>query len=538
MPAASSPAVTLDHVSFTWPDGTPALAGLTASFGTGRTGLVGLNGSGKSTLLRLVAGELRPTTGTITTSGDVAYLPQKLTLRVAARVADLLGIGRQLDALRAIESGDPDPRHYDVIGDDWDVEARGAAVLADVGLPPNAVDRRAGELSGGESMLVAVAGLRLRAAAITLLDEPTNNLDRDARARLSEQLIRWRGVLVVVSHDTGLLELMEETAELHDNRLTVIAGPYSTYRAHLEAEQAAAQRAERAAEQVLRREQRQRVEAETALAHRLRYANTDHENKRKPKIVMNQRRTEAQVSAGKLRNTLDAGVADAQTALTRASDCVRDSAHIRLELPDPNVPAGRRIAELRAPNRTYVIQGPERVALTGPNGVGKTTLLEALVHPELPTPHYAVSVRATALTDRIGYLPQRTDSLDEDASALDAVRAAAPGRPPQQVRHALARFLLRGDAVHRPVGSLSGGERFRVALARLLLAEPPPQLLVLDEPTNDLDRQTVDQLVAALSVYRGALIIVSHDDVFLDRLNPTIRLELHHDGRLTDGLSR
>lgn len=534
MSHSPSPSVVLNNVGFTWPDGTPALAGLTSSFGSGRTGLVGLNGSGKSTLLRLVTRELVPTTGTITTSGDVGYLPQNLTLQVGARVADLLGVGRQLDAVRAIESGDTDLRHFDAVGDDWDVEARTAEVLADAGVPPDALHRTVGELSGGESVLVAVAGLRLRAASITLLDEPTNNLDRDARARLAEQVTRWRGALVVVSHDAGLLELMEETAELHDNQLTVVAGPYSTYRTHVEAEQAAAQQAERAAEQVLRREQRQRVEAETVLARRLRYASTDHENKRKPKIVMNQRRTEAQVSAGKLRNSLDADVAAARTALSSASHRVRDDAHVRLELPDPNVPAGRRIAELRAPNRTHVIQGPERVALTGPNGVGKTTLLEALVHPGTTSQGHAVPVRATAHTGRIGYLPQRTDSLDDDATVLDTVRAAAPGRPPQQVRRALARFLLRGDAVHRQVRSLSGGERFRVALARLLLAEPPPQLLVLDEPTSDLDLKTADQLVAALAAYRGAVLVVSHNVAFLGRLNTTTRLQLHHDGQLTD----
>jgi ATPase subunit of ABC transporter with duplicated ATPase domains len=345
----------------------------------------------------------------------------------------------------------------------------------------------------------------------------------------------WRGTLVVVSHDTALLELMDNTAELHEGCLHVVAGPYSVYRETVRAGQAAAQRAERAARQALSRERRQRIAAETVLGRRLRYARTDHENKRKPKIVMNQRRTEAQVSAGKLRLNLDADVARARTTLEVASARVRDDKQIRLALPDTGVPSGRRLAELHGANGTVVIQGPERVALTGRNGVGKTTLLETLVHPGSARHRATATATATATgdTDRIGYLPQGADGLDEDRSALDAVRAAAPTRPPQEVRHSLARFLLRGDAILRPVASLSGGERFRVALARILLADPPPQLLVLDEPTNDLDTQTVDQLVSALTAYRGAVLVVSHDDAFLDRIGLTTRWELHRDGNLT-----
>ena len=141
---------------------------------------------------------------------------------------------------------------------------------------------------------------------------------------------------------------------------------------------------------------------------------------------------------------------------------------------------------------------------------------------------------ARAHTDRIGYLPQRVDGLDEGASVLENVREAASTVPDRDLRNRLARFLIRGGAVDRPVATLSGGERFRVALARLLLADPPPQLLVLDEPTNNLDLDTVDRLVEALAAYRGAVLVVSHDDAFLDRLGIDITLELSADGRMSE----
>ncbi|MET0296188.1 MAG: ATP-binding cassette domain-containing protein [Microbacterium sp.] len=541
-----SPSVVLDHVTFSWPDGSTALNDVSGSFGAGRTGLVGRNGSGKSTLLRLVAGELPLEAGSISRTADVAYLPQRLTLDVGRPVADLLGVGDALRALRAIESGDADPRHFDAVGTDWDVEARAHAALADAGLDPGMLDRRVGELSGGEAVLTAIGGIRLGSPSITLLDEPTNNLDRDARVRLSEMVRGWRGALVVVSHDTALLDLMDDTAELYGSALSTFGGAYSAWRAWLDAEQDAARQAERAATQAVRREKRQRIEAETTIAHRAAMGRKAYAEKREPKIVMNARKGAQQVSAGRLRGEKAEREAAARGALDAAERRVRDDDTVRIDLPDPGVPAGRRIAAIGS----WIVQGPERVALIGPNGAGKTTLLEQLVSSgeALSGPGGAgapdgaesgqedavlSTVRAHLHTDRVGYLPQRVDGLDDAASVLENVQAVAPGTGTVELRNRLARFLIRGAAVDRPVATLSGGERFRVALARLLLADPPPQLLVFDEPTNNLDLDTVDQFVAALAAYRGAVLVVSHDDAFLARLGVTLTLELR-DGELRE----
>ncbi|GAB3303009.1 ABC-F family ATP-binding cassette domain-containing protein [Pseudoclavibacter terrae] len=531
-----------ERLSLSWPDGTRALDSLTGAFPPGRTGLVGRNGSGKSTLLRLLAGQLAPTGGTIRADADVAYLPQQLTLDTALPVTALLGVDEKIAALRAIEGGSIDTAAYDVLGDDWDIEVRAEAELRGLGLDEAMLTRTVGGLSGGEAMLVAVAGLRLGGAPIVLLDEPSNNLDREARDRLTALVETWRGTLVIASHDEELLEHVDQIAELRRGDISLTGGGYSTYLEQLERERTAAAQALRSAEGTLRSEQRDRREAEAKIAGSLRAGRKAQANKRAPKILMNGQKARAQVSAGKLRGEHEARLADARAAVDRAEERVRDDASIRVQLPDPDVASSRRLATLEVPDaadelRPIVIMGPERIALTGPNGSGKTTLLDAIATSADAGGAEGtarISTRGgawvTASTTRVGYLRQRLDGLDDEASVLDNVQRAAPETSVQELRAQLARFLLRGAVVERPVASLSGGERFRVSLVRLLLATPSAQLLLLDEPTNNLDRESTAQLVTALGDYRGALIVVSHDERFLGRLEVTRRLSLDSAG--------
>jgi ATPase subunit of ABC transporter with duplicated ATPase domains len=498
MSASTPPAVVCTGLSFAWPDGTVALDGLDLAFEAGRTGLIGRNGSGKSTLLRLIAGELAPSAGAVRASGEVGFLPQVLPLDTARTVAGLLGIAAQLRAVRAIVAGDPDPANFAAVGENWDVEERAVQTLHRFGLPTD-LDRTVGTISGGEAVLTGVAGLLVRAPAITLLDEPTNNLDRPARELLYDAVRSWPGVLIVVSHDRELLECVDRIVELRDGAARTYGGTFSAYEQVIASEQAAAERRVRAAEGEVRRERRQQVEAQTKLDRRERAGRKAAASKALDKATAQFLQRRAQVSRGKQTGMLAARVEAAEDALGQAEARLREDDLIRIELPGTELPRGRTVFDLDG----LVVRGPERIALVGRNGSGKTTLLRRL--------------RSIARVP-VGYLPQRLDILDPTTSVLDNVRAVAPTATPNQVRAQLARFLLRGARVEQRADTLSGGERFRATLACLLLAEPAPQLLLLDEPTNNLDLDSVAQLVAALRAYRGALVVVSHDRRFLSEV--------------------
>ncbi|GAA1657969.1 ATP-binding cassette domain-containing protein [Nonomuraea maheshkhaliensis] len=508
--------IVVDHVSFAWPDGTTVLDGLDAAFPAGRTGLIGFNGSGKSTLLRVIAKELRPATGSVSVRGVVGYLPQNLPLRAGRTVSDLLEIGRIRAALHAIEAGDVAEENFAAVGDDWDVEERARADLARLGLRHVGLDRTVGTLSGGETVMVALAARLLKRPDVLLLDEPTNNLDLDARRRLYDAVSAWQGVLLVVSHDRALLELVDRIAELREGSVRMYGGNLTSYEEQVEAEQQAAARSVRTAEGEIRRRRRELVESAIRIDRGQRYGRKAFENKKVPKMAAGALKRKAQVSAGKQRALHAERLEEANERLSEAEQAVRDDAEIRIELPGTEVPAGRTVLTLE----TLVVRGPERIALLGPNGSGKTTLLKRIVANGAHVP--------------LRYLPQRLDLLDDRLSVVDNVRALAPSASVNEVRARLARFLFRGDRAGQAVGTLSGGERFRATLAALLSAEPPPQLLLLDEPTNNLDLASVRQLAQALSAYRGALIVASHDLPFLEELGITRRLRQDRDEGLAE----
>ncbi|MFI5630045.1 ABC-F family ATP-binding cassette domain-containing protein [Streptomyces sp. NPDC051664] len=526
--------IACSSLSFAWPDGSVVFDEFQLAVGPGRTGLIGLNGSGKSTLLRLIAGELTPADGRIRTLGEIGYLPQNLVLDTALRVDAALGVADTRAALHAIEAGDVREEWFAAVGDDWDVEERARATLDQLGLGHIGLDRTIGELSGGECVLLRLAALLLARPGVLLLDEPTNNLDLYARGRLYEAIDAWTGALVVVSHDRELLDRVDQIADLRDGQVTWYGGNLTAYEEALAVEQEAAERMVRVAEADVQRQKRELADAQVKLARRKRYGQKMWDTKREPKAVMGNRKRAAQVSAGKHRVLHTGKLAEAKERLGEAVEAVRDDDEIRVELPHTKVHPGLGVLVLRdlelahgaRVRGEFEVRGPERIALVGRNGAGKTTLLRTLAGELAP-----VAGEATAHLP-LRFLPQRLDVLDDGLSVVENVARFAPDATENRIRAKLAHFLFKGARADRPAGTLSGGERFRAALAALLLAEPAPQLLLLDEPTNNLDMASVRRLTAALESYEGALMVASHDVLFLESLGITRWLLL--DGELRD----
>lgn len=413
----------------------------------------------------------------MTVGGSLAHLPQNITLDTSLRVDEALGIAGRRNALRAIEAGDVDEKHFETIGDDWDVEERALATLGSLGLGDVELDRTVGQMSGGETVLLRLAALLLEHPDVLLLDEPTNNLDVFARRRLYEAVDSWRsGVLVVVSHDLELLERVDRIAELRSGSVNWYGGGWSAYEEALATEQEAAGRMLRAAEADVRRQKRELEETHVKLARRQRHGRKIEAERRLPKILAGARKRSAQESAGKLRGLQEDRLSEARERREEAADAIRNDAEIRVSLPHTAVPTGRTVLSLhelrprfgRLYEGNLHVHGPERIALVGRNGAGKTTLLRTLTGELAP-----LSGEARTFVP-LRFLPQRLDVLDEELSVAANVTRMAPGVADNHIRSQLARFLFQGKRAEQPAGTLSGGERFRAALAATMLAAPAP----------------------------------------------------------------
>ena len=568
--------ITLDHISYAHPSEPPLFVDLSAVFSAPLTGLIGDNGCGKTTLMRLILGDLTPDSGSLAVQERMAYLPQDLGLDREQTLAELCGISEILRALQAVESGEYSPELYDPIGDNWDVEERTLAALAIYGFTPaTLVDRDSPEavralfarsmlsFSGGEAVIAALASLMVSDPEFILLDEPTNNLDSAAKAQLFTALEALPCPALIISHDRDLLERVHVIAELHADRqgvahLRLFEGNYSTYRQALDTEQQAAQRRVTEAKNRVRSAHREWVHAQEIISKNMAQVWKDDQ----PDTILALAKDASRQAAAKLRVLRVGKQEQAQEEYQNAQDEVRVQEKIYAELSQQPLPAGRKVLELsrvdsrrvdsRVSRETFAIQqpkkvdslhflpaeadsesqqgtpaerpehlilsGPEHLRITGANGSGKTTLLEAIAHagdPEYRSPvqpAYRVEYSIEG-----AYIPQRI-TLDPELTLLQCVQRANPGVSEQHLRDQLARLLFRRESVHHKTGELSGGERFRAAVAQVLLADPVPQLLMLDEPTNNLDISSVDWLVQALEAYTGALIVVSHDEDFCRRI--------------------
>ncbi|SDX66695.1 ABC-F family ATP-binding cassette domain-containing protein [Litoreibacter albidus] len=521
--------VTLAGVSWHTSDHSLLFDDLSLTFGDRRTGLVGRNGTGKSTLLRLVAGEITPVAGRVVAPPSTVLMRQDATDDGQITIADLFDAAAPLEVLRRASAGLASLDELDAA--DWTLEARINSALTALGLdyPPGTPLER---LSGGERTRAALAGLIFQKPDVLLLDEPTNHLDRAGRAAVASVLGDWKGCAIVASHDRCLLEQMDDIVALTGLGRRSYGGGYSAYEAQKNHELAVASERLAHAEQ-----QRAGVRARTQQAAE-RKARTDGQGRRlrasgsQSKLVLDAAKERSEGSGASAARLREKQIADAEADLAAARDAVDVLQPLTMDIPSSGLAAGRDVLTCDGltvgfdgqnpvfNGFSFALRGPERMALTGPNGVGKSTLLACITGAVEPDAGRIQTHVPLALLD------QDLSLLDPHETVQEAFARLDPLASENQRRAALARFLFRGTQAERRIDSLSGGERLRAGLACILGHSQPRQLLLLDEPSNHLDLDAIDALEGALNGYDGAMIVVSHDPSFLNRLGLTRRLEL------------
>ena len=521
--------LTLESVSYVLPDGNTLFSNLSEQFDLRHTGLVGRNGVGKSVLARILARQITPSAGRSVCSGRVHYLAQQISTFEHVSVSVLAGIHHVIDALERIEAGSSDPADFDQVADQWNIRDKLQLELEQNGLGHLTPHTPAHRLSGGEAMRVALIGARLANPDFLILDEPSNHLDRAHRRALIEYLQRWSGGLIVISHDRELLQTMSRIVELSTSGLRSYGGNYLFYRQTKNQENTSAiaqlerLKHERKREQQLLREKRERQQQRQSQGHKeARTAN-------QAKILLGGQKNRSEASAGRLQRQQAQQLEALAEKVHDAAQQVDRSAQIVMHLEQAEHASRRLIAELREVELPFVqphlkkidltLSSRQRVALIGNNGCGKSTLLKVLAGQMEPlSGHRAVLVQSA-------YLDQQLSLLNPDRSVIEQLLQVNHLAGEALLRMQLAQLGLNARHITVPSRLLSGGERLKATLACAIYAHPAPQLLLLDEPSNHLDLETLEALEGLLQQYPGALLVVSHDEEFLHRIRLSERLE-------------
>jgi len=521
--------IALMGLAYTTSDHRSIFRDLDIQFGRERVGLVGRNGVGKTTLLHVIAGDREPSAGNVVINGSVSLLRQVVRTSPGQTIADLFGVADALAVLRRAEAGQA---KIDELADaDWTIEERIAEALGKVGLAADAATSLA-SLSGGQCTRASLAAAIFTEPDFLLLDEPTNSLDREGREAVGRLVESWRAGLIVVSHDRELLERMDAIVEMTALGVTRYGGNWSQYR------QSKAIELDAAEHELMHAQKRQADVARKAKVADERKARRDAAGARKaargdiPRIVLGTRKNAAEASGGSGQRLAERLSEQAADAVAKAQAKIEILQQLSIVLPRTKLSSNRVVVDMRGVSAGYDREsplfedfnlrmvGPERVALVGPNGAGKSTLLKLVTGELTPQTGQIAATNAAALID------QHVAFLDPARSILDNFRRLNPESTENSCRSILAGFLFRADAALQPVGTLSGGQMLRAGLACRLGGSRPPELLMLDEPTNHLDLDSIAAIEAVLSAYDGALLVVSHDEHFLQNIGITQTVSL------------
>lgn len=487
--------------------------------------LIGNNGSGKSTLLRVISKDLHHSSGEVLLNSIPYYIPQHFGQYDDMSIAQTLNIDGKLNALSSILGGDASFDNFTVLDDDWGIEERALAALSSWGLNYLTLTQKLSNLSGGEKTKVFLSGIMIHEPSIILLDEPTNHLDFYSRQKLYDFIQSSHATMIVVSHDRTLLNLLKYTYELGKEGIAFYAGNYDFYKNQKDAEISALQAKLEDSEKELRLARKVAKEvAERKQKHEVR-GKKNNLKKGVGKMAMDTLQDKAEKSSSKLKNihldkmgkildditVIRAVLPDEKLMKTDFTPSSLHTGKILVTAKDINYSYGSQL--LWQENLNFQIKSGERIAINGINGSGKTTLINLI------TGQLAIAEGILTKSDFTSvFLDQDYSIINNDLTILEQVQLSSHDLHEHEIKIILNRFLFSHDTWHKSCDKLSGGEKMKLALCCLMVSSNTPDIFILDEPTNNIDIRNVDILTNTIRDYRGTVLVVSHDEYFINQI--------------------
>jgi ATPase subunit of ABC transporter with duplicated ATPase domains len=488
--------------------------------------LIGNNGSGKSTLLKLIARELKPSGGKLIVNAEPWFVPQIFGQYNHLTIGQALKVENKLNALQEILKGNVSEQNYSVLGDDWTIEERCNEALRYWQLTDLDLSQKMATLSGGQKTKVFLAGISIHQPELVLLDEPGNHLDIAGRQLLYSFIQSTQSTLLIVSHDRKLLNLFGKVAELSKRGITIYGGNYDFYTGQKQQENNALHRDLQSKEKALRKakeKERETLERQQKLNSR---GKAKQEKAGVARIMMNSLRNHAENSTSKLKEVHTEKIVGMKEELQELRSALPEIDKMKFGFDNSYLHRGKILFKAKdmnynynhqplwKDNLTFQITSGERLVLKGLNGSGKTTLVKIILG------------KLESQTGTVYRSDNKVISIDQDYSLIDnhlsvyeqAQQFNVSALQEHEIKIRLNRFLFTKDDWDKSCSALSGGEKMRLILCCLTIHNQSPDIIILDEPTNNLDIQNIEILTAAINEYKGTLIVVSHDETFLEQI--------------------
>ena len=541
--------ISIQQISYIHPDKEVLFSDLNFAISKGqKLGLVGNNGCGKSTLLQIIAGQLSPSSGVIVRPDDLYYIPQHFGQYDSLTIAQALRIERKHQALHAILSGDASNENFVVLDDDWNIEERSIAALDLWGLGQFTLSYPMNLLSGGEKTRVFLAGMNIHHPSVVLMDEPTNHLDSSGRQRLYDWVEKCRSTLLVVSHDRTLLNLLPEICELEKHQINYYGGNYEFYKEQKTLMQEALQQRIEEKEKALRIARK--VARETVERRDKQNVRGEKNNIKKgvPRIVLNALQGKSEKSTSKLNSTHQEKAEKLTGERNQLRSSLSPTATLKTDFNSSSLHTGKILVTAKEINFGYhpnsdsndiqdnndfkqqlwqtpisfQLKSGDRLRIEGANGSGKTTLLKLITGQLQPQEGNLTRMEFTYV-----YLNQEYSIIDDRNSILEQAYAFNNRNLPEhEIKIILNRYLFPASEWDKSCRKLSGGEKMRLAFCCLMISNNTPDMFILDEPTNNLDIQSIEIITATIKNYTGTVIAISHDDYFIQEIGIEQRILL------------